>query len=283
MECPGNQGEEEGGLWPTEKAGEENAGRAVEVEEDNRSCQAAASESSNSWTKEASSGEILAKVTPSKDGLVCYAEGLTQDTFKICKEFLRPYKRCLRKLNLPKDLPEEKRMHCTRKNLLILGDHINVFLQHYCKAWEMKRWKRMLWRFVSLFSVHDEKQLWKLYRYSKNNQVAKFLKTYIRLEKPASSALSKDGSLRKMCEKWGLPKDPSVPGKRRQGHALYLSRDQPAGGFSKKKFRKASSTTGRRQEEAELMDHRPASPAFPRSEGAEVPSVSQEVSPEPDP
>uniref|UniRef100_A0A8D2Q2C2 Chromosome 17 open reading frame 64 n=1 Tax=Varanus komodoensis TaxID=61221 RepID=A0A8D2Q2C2_VARKO len=107
--------------------------------------------------------------------LVHYADGLTQDTFKICKEFLRPFKKCLRKLNLPKDFPEEKRLQSTRKNLTILGDHISMFLQHYCKTWELKHWKKMLWRFVSLFSALDEKQLCKLYRYTKTDQTAKFL------------------------------------------------------------------------------------------------------------
>uniref|UniRef100_A0A8D0HJN4 CHD1 helical C-terminal domain containing 1 n=1 Tax=Sphenodon punctatus TaxID=8508 RepID=A0A8D0HJN4_SPHPU len=112
---------------------------------------------------------------PSGDTLVCYADGLTQDTFKICKEFLRPFKKCLRKLHLPKDFPRDKKLKYTKKNLIILGDHINMFLQHYCKAWELKQWRKMLWRFVSLFSALDAKQLRKLYRYSKSNQTAKFL------------------------------------------------------------------------------------------------------------
>ena len=34
---------------------------------------------------------------------------------------------------------------------------------------------RMLWRFVSLFSELEAKQLRKLYKYTKNNQTAKFL------------------------------------------------------------------------------------------------------------
>ena len=33
----------------------------------------------------------------------------------------------------------------------------------------------MLWRFVSLFSELEAKQLRKLYKYTKNNQTAKFL------------------------------------------------------------------------------------------------------------
>ena len=34
---------------------------------------------------------------------------------------------------------------------------------------------RMLWRFVSLFSELEAKQLRRLYKYTKNNQTAKFL------------------------------------------------------------------------------------------------------------
>ncbi|EMP37716.1 Putative protein C17orf64 like protein, partial [Chelonia mydas] len=92
-----------------------------------------------------------------------------------CKEFLRPFKKSLRKLDLPKDLPKDKKLKYTKKNLTLLGDHINMFLQHYCKSWELKHWKKMLWRFVSLFSELDAKHLHKLYKYSKSNQMAKFL------------------------------------------------------------------------------------------------------------
>ncbi|XP_044286326.1 uncharacterized protein C17orf64 homolog [Varanus komodoensis] len=142
--------------------------------------------------------------------LVHYADGLTQDTFKICKEFLRPFKKCLRKLNLPKDFPEEKRLQSTRKNLTILGDHISMFLQHYCKTWELKHWKKMLWRFVSLFSALDEKQLCKLYRYTKTDQTAKFLKAYCRLESLSGVTLRDDGNLSKLRKTWGLHGGPAT-------------------------------------------------------------------------
>uniref|UniRef100_A0A8D0DPI0 CHD1 helical C-terminal domain containing 1 n=1 Tax=Salvator merianae TaxID=96440 RepID=A0A8D0DPI0_SALMN len=119
--------------------------------------------------------ETPTKASNSGDTLVQCADGLTQDTFKICKEFLRPFKKNLRKLNLPKDFPKEKRLSFIQKNLTVLGDHINVFLQHYCKKWEIHHWKKMLWKFVSLFSAFDEKWLCKMYRYSKTNQAGKFL------------------------------------------------------------------------------------------------------------
>ncbi|ERE69045.1 chromodomain-helicase-DNA-binding protein 1, partial [Cricetulus griseus] len=66
-----------------------------------------------------------------------------------CKEYLRPLKESLRKLSLPKDLSQKRRIKYTKQSLEALGDHINTFLLHYCRAWETKHWKRMLWRFVS--------------------------------------------------------------------------------------------------------------------------------------
>uniref|UniRef100_A0A8C5S4Y0 Chromodomain-helicase-DNA-binding protein 1-like C-terminal domain-containing protein n=1 Tax=Laticauda laticaudata TaxID=8630 RepID=A0A8C5S4Y0_LATLA len=102
---------------------------------------------------------------------------MRKSPLRQCKEYLRPFKKTLQRLNLPKDYPKERKLICTRKTLNILGDHINMFLLYNCKSWELKHWKKMLWRFVSLFSTLDEKQLYKLYRYSKTDQFTKFLLT----------------------------------------------------------------------------------------------------------
>nr|XP_009919270.1 PREDICTED: uncharacterized protein C17orf64 homolog [Haliaeetus albicilla] len=112
---------------------------------------------------------------PRKTPLICCADGLDQDTFKICKELLRPFKKSLRKLHLPQHLPTEKKIKYTKKSLTIIGDRIDLFLQRYCKASEVKHWKKMFWQFVSLFSDMDAKQLQKLYKYIKNNRMDKFL------------------------------------------------------------------------------------------------------------
>ncbi|XP_055476607.1 CHD1 helical C-terminal domain containing protein 1 [Psammomys obesus] len=142
---------------------------------------------------------------PARDALVCHAKGLSQDTFKICKEYLRPLKKFLRKLNLPKDLPQKKLVKRMKQSLEALGDHINTFLQHYCQAWEMKHWKKMLWRFVSLFSELEAKQLRRLYKYTKTNQTAKFLVTLCPLDAPERSLLSsQEDSLPRLCSAWGL-------------------------------------------------------------------------------
>ncbi|KAB0357108.1 hypothetical protein FD754_001264, partial [Muntiacus muntjak] len=152
--------------------------------------------------------ERSSSAAPAKDSLVRHAKGLDQDTFKICKEYLRPLKKFLRKLHLPKDLPQKKKLKYMKESLVVLGDHINTFLQHYCRAWEIKHWKKMLWRFVSLFSELEAKQLRKLYKYTKNNQTAKFLVAFCPLDAPESSLLAdQEDSLPKLCTAWGLHSD----------------------------------------------------------------------------
>ncbi|XP_019492153.1 PREDICTED: uncharacterized protein C17orf64 homolog [Hipposideros armiger] len=142
---------------------------------------------------------------PAADSLVRHAKGLDEDTFKICKECLRPLKKFLRKLHPPKDLPQKKQQKYMKQSLVVLGDHINAFLQHYCGAWEIKHWKKMLWRFVSLFSELEAKQLRRLYNHTKSNQKAKFLVASPPLDTPESSLLAdQKDSLPKLCSAWGL-------------------------------------------------------------------------------
>ncbi|KFO85941.1 Uncharacterized protein C17orf64, partial [Buceros rhinoceros silvestris] len=92
-----------------------------------------------------------------------------------CKEFFRPFKKSLRKLPFPQHLSTEKKLKYAKESVTILGDRINLFLLRYCRAWEVKCWQKMLWKFVSLFSEMDANQLKKLYKYIKNNQMNKFL------------------------------------------------------------------------------------------------------------
>ncbi|XP_015998815.2 uncharacterized protein C17orf64 homolog [Rousettus aegyptiacus] len=142
---------------------------------------------------------------PPGDSLVRHAKGLDQDTFKICKEYLRPLKKFLRKLHLPKDLPQKKRLKYMKQSLVVLGDHINTFLQHCCRTWEINHWKKMLWRFVSLFSELEAKELRRLYKYTKSNQNAKLLVAFCPLGTPESSLLAdQEDSLPKLCSAWGL-------------------------------------------------------------------------------
>ncbi|XP_075449455.1 CHD1 helical C-terminal domain containing protein 1 isoform X2 [Ascaphus truei] len=123
------------------------------------------------------SSEVNATI-PATKTLICYADGIGKDTFKICKEYLRPLKKSLREMDLPEELSKEKKLKYTQRSLIRLGDHILFFLQHYCKPWEVKHWKKMMWRFVSLFSSLDGKRLHNLYKYTKKKQMDKFLMYY---------------------------------------------------------------------------------------------------------
>ncbi|KAM5309429.1 CHD1 helical C-terminal domain containing protein 1 [Glossophaga mutica] len=149
--------------------------------------------------------ERSSSTTPAGDSLVSHAKGLDQCTFRICKECLRPLKKFLRKLNAPKDLPQKKQLNYMKESLVVLGDHINTFLKHYCRAWETKHWRKMLWRFVSLFSELEAKQLHKLYKYTKNSQNTKFLATFWSSDVLESSLLAnQEDCLPKICSAWGL-------------------------------------------------------------------------------
>ncbi|KFQ29373.1 Uncharacterized protein C17orf64, partial [Mesitornis unicolor] len=92
-----------------------------------------------------------------------------------CKELLRPFKKSLRNLHLPQDLLTKKKMKRMKKSLTVIGGRIDQFLQQYCRASDVQHWQKMFWQFVSLFSEMDAKQLQKLYKYIKQNQMDKFL------------------------------------------------------------------------------------------------------------
>ncbi|POI29983.1 hypothetical protein CIB84_006267 [Bambusicola thoracicus] len=92
----------------------------------------------------------------------------------VCKEYLRPFKSSLRKLHLPPHLSRKKKVKYMKESMTIIGDRINWFLQQYCRGPEVRHWKKMMWRFTSLFSDKDEKQLQKLYKYVKRNEMQKF-------------------------------------------------------------------------------------------------------------
>ncbi|XP_054064231.1 CHD1 helical C-terminal domain containing protein 1 [Rissa tridactyla] len=144
---------------------------------------------------------------PCKTPLICCAEGLDQDTFKICKELLSPFKKSLRKLHLPQHVPTERKLKYTKESLTIIGERIDLFLQQYCRASEVKHWQKRLWRFVSLFSEMDAKQLQKLYMYLKNNQMDKFLQLCCPSENPDSHPGLKEEKMQQLYIIWGLCRD----------------------------------------------------------------------------
>uniref|UniRef100_A0A8B9PRA2 Chromosome 17 open reading frame 64 n=1 Tax=Apteryx owenii TaxID=8824 RepID=A0A8B9PRA2_APTOW len=136
---------------------------------------------------------------PGRTPLIRCTDDLDQDTFQICKEYLRPFKKSLRKLYLPQHVAGEKKLKYTKESVTLLGDRINMFLQQHCKPSEVRHWKKMLWRYVSLFSEMDARQLHRLYKYAKNNQMHKFLVSNRENWAPVSGE-----KLRKLCDAWGL-------------------------------------------------------------------------------
>ncbi|EOB05138.1 Chromodomain-helicase-DNA-binding protein 1 [Anas platyrhynchos] len=210
----------------------ENTGSRTGAAEDNPAGQAKATEGDAAGSRgEAAPRTGSSHAAPCRTPLINYADGLDRDTFKICKEFLRPFKKSLRKLSLPQHLSRKRKVKYTKESLTIIGDRIDLFLRQHCRASEVKHWKtwapmgnldaiwpcisrhwagwvsagdwcfprlgkgcsseaykpqekkekkkknithRMMWRFVSLFSENDEKQLQKLYKYIKSNRMDKF-------------------------------------------------------------------------------------------------------------
>ncbi|PKK22534.1 hypothetical protein A306_00008066 [Columba livia] len=179
--------------------------------------------------KEAASVTGSESAPPCKKPLICCADGLDQDTFKICKELFRPFKKSLRKLHLPQHLPREKKLKYLKGSLAIIGDRIDLFLQRYCRASEVKHWQKMFWRFVSLFSEMDAKRLQKLYKYIKNNQMDKFLQLCCPSEKAPELKKKK---LKQLYISWGLHRSRrdlwEQPGQRhgRHQHTLTVTAQQ---------------------------------------------------------
>ncbi|XP_054250499.1 CHD1 helical C-terminal domain containing protein 1 [Indicator indicator] len=159
--------------------------------------------------KEAACGTGHGSAPPRRTSLICCAEGLDPDTFKICKEFLRPFKKSLRKLHLPQHLPREKKLKQVKESLTIIGDRIDLFLQQYCRASEVEHWQKLLWQFVSLFSEMDAKQLQKLQRCIKKNQMAKFLQLCCPSENPDSIPRPRECDLKQLYISWGLSRGTS--------------------------------------------------------------------------
>lgn len=59
-----------------------------------------------------------------------------------CKELLRPFKKSLRKLHLPQHIPKGKKTKYMKESLTIIGERIDLFLQQYCRASEVKHWQK---------------------------------------------------------------------------------------------------------------------------------------------
>ncbi|XP_065551109.1 CHD1 helical C-terminal domain containing protein 1 [Lathamus discolor] len=146
-----------------------------------------AEEDLSGTVKEAALGAGSESAPPRKATLICCAEGLDKDTFKVCKEVLRPFKSSLRKLSLSQYHLMKKRLKYVKKSLAITGNCIDQFLHKFCRASEVTHWQKTLWWFVSLFSELEADQLEKMYVYIKKNQTDKFQEKATDPEDVASS------------------------------------------------------------------------------------------------
>lgn len=83
--------------------------------------------------------------------------------FAACKEKMRPVKKMLKRLG--KQLDKNKELDC----LLTIGNRIAQCLEEYESRKDsagMKEWRTYLWTFVSKFSDHSPKRLYKMYKRS---------------------------------------------------------------------------------------------------------------------
>nr|XP_014342862.1 PREDICTED: uncharacterized protein C17orf64 homolog isoform X2 [Latimeria chalumnae] len=150
--------------------------------------------------------------------------GNSSGTKDKCKEYLRPMKRSLKQLDLPEDLSKEIQLKSTKKNLIRIGTHINIFLQEYCRPCEVRHWKKMLWKFVSLFSEFEARKLRKLYKYAQNNEVDKFMKIYWNTNPQDSSEDPGAVDMQQLYRAWGLKGDSDKPTTRKsESHKLHQS------------------------------------------------------------
>ncbi|XP_030328769.1 LOW QUALITY PROTEIN: uncharacterized protein C17orf64 homolog [Strigops habroptila] len=172
--------------------------------------------------KEAALGTGSESAPPRKTPLICCADGLDKDTFKICKEFLRPFKSSLRKLHLSQHLLMKKKLKYTKKSLTVIGNRIDLFLHEFCRASEVVHWQKMLWQFVSLFSELEADELHKMYEYIKKNQMDKFLQLCCPSENPDSVPGLKEKELNRLYTRWGLQRGQrhlqEHPGQRESHH-----------------------------------------------------------------
>ncbi|XP_062473024.1 CHD1 helical C-terminal domain containing protein 1 isoform X1 [Pezoporus occidentalis] len=181
--------------------------------------------------KEAALGTGSESAPPLKAPLICCAEGLDKDTFKVCKEVLRPFKSSLRKLNLSQHHLMKKRLKHVKESLAITGNCIDRFLHKFCRASEVARWQKKLWQFVSLFSELEADQLEKMYVCIKKNQMDKFQQLCCPSETPCS-----EEELNWLYTRRGLQGGTERPAgaarSKRQSPSAQLPSQRPAAGMA---------------------------------------------------
>lgn len=91
---------------------------------------------------------------------------LPNDVFLECKEQMRPVKKYLMRLNLEDDREksEDEKSKRFSQYLLKIGIKISEILKSYSDPEKVKEWRSNLWIFVSNFTDHNAKQLYRIYR-----------------------------------------------------------------------------------------------------------------------
>ncbi|XP_078487600.1 chromodomain-helicase-DNA-binding protein 1 [Ciona intestinalis] len=111
---------------------------------------------------------ITIKSDPVPVGSSEFSGELSAETFRECKERLRPVKRALKQLNRPPPAPEgseeQIRVDHTLRCLLQIGDRVIECLRELHDPERIKKLRRNLWIFVSKFTEYNAEKLHKLYR-----------------------------------------------------------------------------------------------------------------------
>uniref|UniRef100_F6RW91 Uncharacterized protein n=1 Tax=Ciona intestinalis TaxID=7719 RepID=F6RW91_CIOIN len=111
---------------------------------------------------------ITIKSDPVPVGSSEFSGELNAETFRECKERLRPVKRALKQLNRPPPAPEgseeQIRVDHTLRCLLQIGDRVIECLRELHDPERIKKLRRNLWIFVSKFTEYNAEKLHKLYR-----------------------------------------------------------------------------------------------------------------------
>ena len=96
------------------------------------------------------------------------SEELDPETFRDCKEKLRPVKKALKQLDRPPATSdgnqEQVKNDHVRRCLLQIGDRVAECLQEFGERERIKDLKRNLWIFVSKFTEFNPEKLQKFYK-----------------------------------------------------------------------------------------------------------------------
>lgn len=100
---------------------------------------------------------------------------MSNEMFARCKEEMRPVKKVLIAMNkLADEKKSKKEKKAFNESIRLIGAHIDRCLRsHSNDAVKSKEWRNNLWTFVSQFTSHRAKKLYKIYRHLNKNELTK--------------------------------------------------------------------------------------------------------------